>query len=1049
MNRSSPALLLTFLAAVLAVGASAQLVAPNLRTVTMRDGLSSDHVQSMAVDGRGYLWIGTSDGLNRFDGRRVKVYRYEGRPDALPGDKITALAWDGARYLLIGTNAPYLTLLDPLADTLHRVPLPIPAFSAHGEQRVTDLLVDGLGRIWVAHGARCLSLFDVRTRSFTTVEIPPPAPTARSREVISGMLEDAQGILWLATFRGLVRFDPATRTARSFPLNPVDGHPGHAYTFQVRGMVDEDSTLLVGTWSEGIFRVRKRDGETRLLWPSAVHAPTFVDHMVQDMDRVGEHVLIATIDQGVLRLDPRTGRVDHFDRSLDEADCRKREDLFVGASRLLVMDVVVCIGSYTQGVALLSARNNIAQGFHLPDEPAADLIDEVLAVHRDAGTGKVLALSHRRGLFVHDAPGRRTDLIALPHAPDRRYLDLLELSTGRYLLSSMDGPLLADLRTGVLEPPAFIAPRSVCAGAVWWARGDGAHGLWCMTGANGLHHLDTLTRECRPIADVFPAVAALLGNWPLDVFTDRSGRAWFLSATQAPVVCYPDGRVERLASPPGLEPFEVSDIAETPDGRVWLVVKHTGLVRIDPDGSANGPLVLHDASSDLPTRNLLEVVAMADGTLWFTRPSGLLHWDPATGHARMVSRADGLPVSPLNLDESEVPVRGPLLAGAWEGFLELRGDAVLPTAPPRIQVPAVWALDRLLSPHVDMMADQVHAVPYDHARITLQLRSTNLVDPQRDEYAYRLVGVDSAWVLLPPEDRLTFNSLAPGTYRLELKARTNRGPWGEVTAVRLRVLPPFWATWWFRLLMVVVAAALIWIAFRIVLRIRLARQRAVLERERAVLEERIRIAQDLHDDLGSGLASIGMESDLAQLELEDARARALLEKVGDGARQVSDNMRRIVWALGSGQETLGDLVAYVRGFAAELLDQRGIDLRMTAELTDPRHKLTVDERRHLLLFTKEALNNVIRHADARNVTIDIRQREDGLSWVIADDGRGFDPAVHTGMGTGSASMQARARALGAELVIHAAPGRGCRLTMRVPFMVSGVLEHGRPAHRPA
>ena len=1048
MKRSSRMHLFALLGAAFALEASAQLVAPSLRTVTMRDGLSSDHVQSLAVDGRGYLWVGTSDGLNRFDGRRVKVYRYEGRPDALPGDKITALAWDGSRYLLVGTNAPYLTLLDPLTDTLQRVPLPIPAYSEHGEQRVTDLLVGSTGRIWVAHGARCLSLFDTVHRRFTTTEIAPPVLTARSREVISGMLEDAQGILWLSTFSGVVRFDPATRTATPFPLKAVNGHPGHSYAFQVRGMVDEDSTLLMGTWSEGIFRVRKSDGTATLLWPDVRHAPTFVDHMVQDMVRVGDHVLVATIDQGLLRLDPRTGRVEHYDRSLDEADCRKREDLFVGASRLLVMDEVVCIGSYTQGVALLSDRNNIAQGFHLPDEPAADLIDEVLAVHLDEGSGMVLALSHRRGLFVHDAQGRQTDLIALPHASGRRYLDLLELDAGRYLLSSMDGALLADIRTGALERPSFVPPRSVCAGAVWWSRGDGAQGIWCMTGSKGLYHLDTLAGECRALAEVLPEVAALLGNWPLDVFTDRAGRTWFLSATQAPVVRFPDGHVERLRSPVGLEPFEVSDIAQTPDGGLWLVVKHTGLVRIDPDAPENGPLQLHDASAGLPTRNLLEVVAMADGTLWFTRSSGLLHWDPSTGRSRLVSRADGLPVSPLNLDDGHAPLQGPLLAGAWEGFLMLRNDAVLPTPPPVIQVPGVWALDSLLSPHADLAADRTYEVPHDHARITLQLRSTNLVDPQRDEFAYRLVGADTAWVVMRPEDRLTFNSMAPGTYRLELKARTNRGPWGGITTVRLRVLPPFWATWWFRALMVVLVGALVWIAFRIVLRIRLARQRAVLERERAVLEERIRIAQDLHDDLGSGLASIGMESDLAQLELEDARARALLEKVGDGARQVSDNMRRIVWALGSGQETLGDLVAYVRGFAAELLDQRGIVLHMMAELEEPLLKLSVDQRRHLLLLTKEALNNVVRHAGAENVTIRIVQRDGQLEWLIADDGRGFDPARSRTMGTGSTSMQARAKALGGALSVDTAPSEGCRLTLRVALSGTGVLEHSRATVRP-
>nr|MBP7408488.1 hypothetical protein [Flavobacteriales bacterium] len=185
----------------------AQLVAPQLKTITMRDGLSSDHVQCMALDQRGYLWIGTSDGLNRYDGKHVKVYR-AGGIGSIPSDLVLCMtsAEDGLIHL--GTSAPYLTILDPLADTLVNIPLPVPDFSKHGEQRANRIHIDRKKRIWVAHGARCLSRFDPITRSFTTVEIAPPMPTPRSREVIIGIHEDEQGILWLATFKGMVRFDP-------------------------------------------------------------------------------------------------------------------------------------------------------------------------------------------------------------------------------------------------------------------------------------------------------------------------------------------------------------------------------------------------------------------------------------------------------------------------------------------------------------------------------------------------------------------------------------------------------------------------------------------------------------------------------------------------------------------------------------------------------------------------------------------------------------------------------------------------------------------------
>jgi|GEM_PF-6386570 len=234
---------------VLSGALSAQLVAPQLKTITMRDGLSSDHVQCMALDQRGYLWIGTSDGLNRYDGKHVKVYR-AGGVEALPSDLITCItpAPDGLLYL--GSSAPYLTVLDPLADTLINIPLPIPEYSQHGEQRANRIHIDAKDRIWVAHGARCFSRFDPLTRSFSTTEVAPPLPSPRSREVIPGIHEDAEGILWLAMFRGLVRFDPERGDPEPVHLQAAPGSPGDGYAFQIRGLVDDDSALVIGTWSK-------------------------------------------------------------------------------------------------------------------------------------------------------------------------------------------------------------------------------------------------------------------------------------------------------------------------------------------------------------------------------------------------------------------------------------------------------------------------------------------------------------------------------------------------------------------------------------------------------------------------------------------------------------------------------------------------------------------------------------------------------------------------------------------------------------------------------
>ncbi len=1023
-------LALCLLAFCMAGPLCAQLVAPQLRTVTVREGLSSDQVRAIAKDARGHLWIGTADGLDRYEGRRVTVFRSRNSERALPADFITTLAADDHRFLYVGTSAAFLTVIDVIEDTLVNVPLPVPAFSQHGEQRVNEVHIDREQRIWVAHGARCFSAYDPRTRQFTTTEVAPQVPTPPSREVVMHIDEDADGMLWLSLFRGLARFDPTDRSLTHIRLHPVPGSPGEGYAFQIRGLIDNDSCLVFGTWSEGIFRMRKRDGAVRLLWPEAAHKPTFVDHMVQDILRLDDaHALVATIDQGILRLDLRSGAVLHYDRSLNERDCRKSQDLFTTASVIRGYGDLIAMGSLTQGFALWTPGLDAVTGHQLPPHDPAEIIDEVMDLDRDERTGDLLVLSHRRGCFVHDsAGGSRGPLRALSKASDRRYLAMERTGEGVYLLAGMPTWTEVNTISGEARLPRYAISGTPCGEGIWWARGDGKHGLWCMTGTKGLYHVDTIALSCTPVAEMYPDLAAALSNWPWDVFVDPKGRSWFLSATAPPVVLHTDGHVERVHGPPSLAPFEVSDIAATPDGQVWLAVKHAGLARVS-DGAPNGPLQVKDMSDHLLSKNITDLQALSDGTLWMTRPNALQHFDPISDRCTELTAADGVPSGPLNLGRSRTPWPAPLVVGTWEGYFVVNDRAREASDPPAVQLPVLWAADSVIATNADL-AHNTLVLPYTSNRIAFQLRSTELMDPQRVEFRYRLIGLDTTWTTVQ-EDRATFNNLRQGTYRFEVKARTAAGAWGPTTVIPFTIEPPFWARWWFRTLLLIMLAALAWAIFHDVLRRKLRVQRELLERERAVLEERIRIAHDLHDDLGSGLASIGMESELAIMEAADPVTREALLRVSENARNVGDDMRRIVWAMGSGQETLGDLLAYVRALAGDYLEQADVELVFEQDVESTGVILSMKLRKHLVLFTKEALHNVVRHAQAKRVTFRVKEKAGALDWVIADDGRGFDPQLRDGAGTGTTSMRERARALHADLHVQSAAGQGTHIRLVV------------------
>ena len=1023
---------LTVLVTLFAITLHAQVVQPDLRVLTTRDGLSHGQVLCMAKDQRERLWVGTRSGLNRFDGRHFKVYRHDPDNDrSIACDAIRSMAIDSSGLLYVATEAAYLTILDTRADTLVNVPLPPDHRTSQDEHHVHSIIKDGKGRIWFTHGTDGLSWLDADRHIVHATRLPIPEGTPEGRRGTGRIFIDGAGTFWIAMYKGLVRFDPATGVVNLVRLHPLDGQPAAHCTYQTGGFVDEDSTLLLGTFGEGIYRMRKQDGGVVRLWPSAAFKPTYVDHMVGDLLRMEDgKVLVATIDQGILRLDPVTGKVEHFDRSLEPDRCRDVRDLFPAAWCFHRDGPDVWVGSSSGGLALWSARKNRHRGFALPVADAGVRNEFVLSLTRDAMTGRWLALTNERGLFVYESDGSYVGHFGMPVGKGRyRAQHVTTTGDGKAWIATDRHLLLADVRELRLLPLPFVGDGSACSGWLWWTVPDHRGGLWCFASDGRLAHLDLHTGACDPLTERFPKVSPWLKGPILHAEVDGNDRLWLALRDTFSIVVLPEGNVVQVRGTQ--KDLRLNRFAETANGTMLAASQDHGVVAISIDPT---DVVTCSAVAGSRKGEATDVLAFGDGSFWFEDRMGLVHVEAGGANVVSISAADGIPGVDWHLEHSSVPLVGPCLAGTWEGFLLLDPE-VLQAAiwSPSVQVPQFLAGDSLVARDADA-AQVLYRVLHDRDRVVFELRTTNLLDPQRDLLAYRLIGLDTSWSELSLQERITFSNLAPGHYQLEVHARTNGGPWGAVTRIPFIILPPFWATWWFRIAFVLVVSLLAWLVFRAVLKGRLRRQRVLMEREHAVLEERIRIAHDLHDDLGSGLATIGMESDLAVLEANDPLAREALRRVSQEARNVGDDMRRIVWALGSGQESLGDLVAYVRAFAGELLDHAGIVFELQLSVHEPDLWLSADQRRHLLLFTKEVLTNVVRHAEAEQVLMRIAQKDGRLEWSIQDDGRGFEADARSGEGTGSTSMRARAKALGGLLDVRSAPGKGTAVVLNLPLV---------------
>ena len=250
------------------------------------------------------------------------------------------------------------------------------------------------------------------------------------------------------------------------------------------------------------------------------------------------------------------------------------------------------------------------------------------------------------------------------------------------------------------------------------------------------------------------------------------------------------------------------------------------------------------------------------------------------------------------------------------------------------------------------------------------------------------------------------------------------------------IVARFWQTWWFNGLMVLVLVSAVAAGVRGVEKKKYQRQLQHAEQERVLQRERARIAQDLHDDLGSSLARISLLSNLAKQDKHHTgQVEVHLEKIIQSADETVRALEEIVWAVKPGSDSLSSLVEYIAHFASELFESDTARCRLDLPNDLPALPLPPEVRHDIFLVVKEALTNVLRHAGAKEVSVEARVNLPMLEIVIRDDGRGFDlasppPTMHNGL----ENMRRRAATIGGQLEMTGAPGLGTtvRLTVKLP-----------------
>lgn len=417
--------------------------------------------------------------------------------------------------------------------------------------------------------------------------------------------------------------------------------------------------------------------------------------------------------------------------------------------------------------------------------------------------------------------------------------------------------------------------------------------------------------------------------------------------------------------------------------------------------------------------------------LWCSTNTGIVFYDASTNVAKKFNELDGVQSNEFNTHAYAKLHDGTILFGGINGLNIFHPDS--------IKLSQKHAPIILSDYKINDESSTIFGVPlklqeivvnYSQNTLSFSFHALDYSNPEVTRVKYQLIGEDEDYVISSSaKGEVRYANLDPGEYTFSMIGSNADGIWNHKDkTIAIRVLPPFWQTWWFRLGAIIIIGGIIYLIVRNYYNQKLARkdfelreQSLIIEKQNALTAERTRIAGEMHDDLGGGLTTIKFLSQKLQRKIPDETHKTQLDKIVQHSQSLVNNMSEIIWAMNAGFDTLRNLIAYSRRFAFEYLEPYDIDLSFNVEGDINDIELTGEKRRNLFLIIKEALHNTVKYSKSAKASISFKVEENHLHIHIADEGIGFSEQNNK-FGNGLKNMRQRVEQMNGEITIDGNDG---------------------------
>ena len=976
----------------------------HIRHYSVNEGLSQSSVYSILQDKIGFLWIGTGDGLNKFDGYKFTTFKHQNdNESSLDNNTIRGLLEDSLGKIWIGTELG-LNVYDPLTDKISRIF--IKNLKGNVLNAINPLGFSG-NNIWIWRRGDGIMTYNLKDKKLKLISAKDKIIT-ESRSAYEGKF-----VWYMRSGNILCKLNFTDASITEFPLISL---PKDNFTFAIHKNLAGNIVLCT---SNGLFEFNiKKKALKEITY--CLHTKIIHD-IIQDSK--GNNV-VAIENEGLYIFNPswkflethknedwnlvRNGFsfnsiIGFFkDKSGNIWFGTDGDGLFkLGSNEIkfnhvstktfnpftLKTNFVKCfdiddngtlwVGSYNYGFSEINLHKDAVKTYLPSDKkessPQNNTINSIITDENGLWVGT------RAGLYFFDVRSHQFKKIKQEGLSVDHNIFYLYKKKNNEIIVSSQGRIFKLIKG---EVP----------------------------------HLEVITTTYKVISIIENENDLILGYAKNGFNILRNGK-----------IIIPELLKNLTFQRTSFNGFHIDN-----KNCIWAATD-IGLVKLS---SKYDLLNLYDVKNGLPDNFIYGILQDNQENLWLSSNKGLSVFNPRNESFRNFTLDDGIQSYEFNTGAYYKSKDGEMFFGGVNGFNYFNPDSLTyNNNVPKLALTDFKVFDQPIKLDTAIEQKKQIILNYDENTISFEFAGLEFSNSERNQYSSKLEGMDKNWYYSGTKRFIRYSNIQPGVYHLWLKASNNDGKWSKPKKIiSIHILAPFWQKEWFLFILIALLIGITLILARYYFTKKLKKRQLVLERRNEIEKIRNRISRDIHDDIGAGLTKIAMISQMAKFDInQNKNIDDKLNSLTLSARHLNERLQEIVWAMNPRYDDLNSLVAFLRSYASDYLENTNFEPVFDFPENIPTISLSPDLRRNLFLCFKEALNNTMKYSSATSLEISVGIENNNFNLFLKDNGIGFDKNEIRSCSNGLFNMQKRMEEINGSFLISSKKGNGTYIQISFPL----------------